>query len=1445
MRRVLYAGAVVLLAGLLALVLWRGIGGQLTPARATPGGSLPTAGYSYTPELGLPATGLVAFGSSLQAGETWAYGLLGQVPTTVEGKSYSGQYALLERDGSSPDWGVVPLPPGSEGKPLATHEGEGPAAYHALAGQATAAGGVVLLVGQHIVARDPGGPSVKPALVPQPTEISESSGSGSSSSPTSSSSSSSSSSSPCEASATTGANEAGTLEPGESLLPPTGSGSVTVPYAAIEEEDACTGILIAPFGDGAATGAHEARFGILHYDGHEWTRESIALSAGEQSGFTPQALACGGAQADPQGSSPQDCWLLASYSGSGGQGRLALFRRVHSGEAPGWTWQPQPVSDWMLGEASPPTGVSSVNVAPLAQGAQMLTATAQGVWVDFQASVNGEAAFFDASELVLDPAGEGGAASSSTVEGTWCFPTTEKVCENSLAAAFPAGYRSFAWPGSSPSDPGTRVITGLPNRAMLELSNGSFGYEVGAGGETGRDPGGAALFRSSAEAPVEGWIADGVYKEDDGADGEGQSQAIELFPPSNGDQPNPEGDQLQEESVPFRHPLLALAQAPGSTPGDPGAEAVAVGLQGQIGRYVPGQGWSPESLYNSAGIAQTPTLRGVAWPEAGRIYAVGDNGAMWLWRAETGLWEPDPAKPFNFIGNLTAIAFDPGEPQLGYAVGKQGALLKYGKSWEQVPLPAELQQANFTSVAFAGGEALATYRTLAKEEDGSVIETGGIAVEEAGDGMHWHVDPQAAQLLAQLPSPRDALLSKVAGLPDGGAVAGGPGLVVERESQGSEWHLAAAPLPEAQNVSAIAAYREGGGPVRAIVSVELDRALNPGEADGNLQHGPFAGDVPPATGAGQPPAFLPPDPLPDTGYLLKETASGWVDMEHRALPVMQGGNDLPTRPDPVLAVLADESGGQGLVVGGQTYDGGGGGAQEEAETAAAQRFPTAASGSDGTASAPVETQGAGVNFIVAGRAACGGACANLANESIGPDVWLTHALQMANGIPGLGGFLYTGGRLPVNATLSPGAGGEGLSAEAFDREMERYGSLLSTGGALPVFPAPSADVEPPGIGGEPFKKLVLGEKEYAPESDAYATTVVGGVRLIVLDFSSGELGARQLSWLQSELSDHAQAIVMGSDALGFKLPQAEGEASTVEQAKDAGVVSEILIGDKENKEKVAAYLFDYPSNNVETEIGKSGIPAYGTGTLGYVEVPQNTQRDSLGSSGVLLLHVPATGRASAEIVPNIGQLSLNAVNGTLLRRSEVGLFEGLARRAQAGVRIGAANGKGTGQVIPNVYDPIPFDCQGANCGFEVRTQYSLHSSEPDKGGFVLHEPSSANPLQVELNSKEEPVSAEPKEENGKIVEKGEEVVNTKGELIPRKFMNRSALFCAYNEGTTVVSIAAGGLTYSEPVRIQGGSVEYPCGTVPLKNPPVRVQPVSTAVSVPSSPPAPAPISPQV
>jgi hypothetical protein len=61
------------------------------------------------------------------------------------------------------------------------------------------------------------------------------------------------------------------------------------------------------------------------------------------------------------------------------------------------------------------------------------------------------------------------------------------------------------------------------------------------------------------------------------------------------------------------------------------------------------------------------------------------------------------------------------------------------------------------------------------------------------------------------------------------------------------------------------------------------------------------------------------------------------------------------------------------------------------------------------------------------------------------------------------------------------------------------------------------------------------------------------------------------------------------------------------------------------------------------------------------------------------------------------------------------------------------------------------------------------------------------------------------------------------------------VFCAYNAGTTIVTISAGGLAASLPVTVQAGSVRRPCGTTPLKE-----RPVEATGAVPAPPPAPAP-----
>jgi hypothetical protein len=150
---------------------------------------------------------------------------------------------------------------------------------------------------------------------------------------------------------------------------------------------------------------------------------------------------------------------------------------------------------------------------------------------------------------------------------------------------------------------------------------------------------------------------------------------------------------------------------------------------------------------------------------------------MWQWRADTGLWERDPAAPIGFEGNLQSVAFQPGVPERGYAAGKDGVLLRYDKTWTQDALPAGFERANLSAVAFAGGQAL-------------VAAGRGLLVN---DGGGWTEDAGVRDLLAALRSNEPPQLLAVAGLPDGGAVAAGRNVVLLRDGPGGPWRASDQP----------------------------------------------------------------------------------------------------------------------------------------------------------------------------------------------------------------------------------------------------------------------------------------------------------------------------------------------------------------------------------------------------------------------------------------------------------------------------------------------------------------------------------------------------------------------------------------------------------------------------------------------------------------------------
>jgi hypothetical protein len=1339
----------------------------------------PAQALTAQPVLGMPAQRVEFIGASPgeAPGETWAEG----GPATIPGPPAPKSEMLLRDTSATGAWQVVPLDD-AHGTPITF-------LWHAAG--VTHAGGIVLAGFDNgpgssdtetIVTRDPGG-SFSEATPPSPTAV---------------------------------------LRPGETLYPDS-----NVPVMTAIDAPGHVGVLIAP-------GSESPNPGVLHYLAGQWSREEICASSTNAStctqlvgSLTPVALS---------GSSPDNAWLLAEVS-NGSSTQLRLFQR-QPGPAGAAVWVDLTPQNWLLGTGPPPPGTpAGESGSPPSSGA-VLTASGSGVWLDLTVSV-GTSAVGSAS-LFITPGG---------VVNTWCFPADPCPGAASLGAVLPGGYGSIAWPGGAPTDPGTRVITGLAQAAVLEFpgAGSSFSHDATAGAAAGTfgggstfGPGGEALTANGAQgggaafsSPGEGWIA---------VPPSGLTAGVQAVHVTS----SPAPSALAPWPLPFRQPLLALATAPGSTPGDPNAQALAVGVGGEIARYTKGLGWVREFLYDHAGVVQRPTLRGVAWPTPERAFAVGDNGAMWVWLSETGLWEPDPAEPLNFHANLTAIAFSPSNPNLGYAVGKQGALLAYDKTWTQQTLPAAVAQAHLTSIAFAGGQAVVGYRMI--DPSNPFVEEGGVLVN---NGSGWTIDQGVAGLLATLPADQ-TVISKVAGLPDGGAVAAGPGVVLERDSANGPWRFSNQPLGDSVNgnIGAVAAIRTGPT-VSALVAVDDDPESGPSNTSSQHNLNWLNIDNPQAVAAGQPPLLIAPDPLPSRGFLLRETSAGWVDLESQDFPnLLFGGGpgstsfDLPGWPDPVFALDVDPAGDQGWVAGGQTGGpelqfGGDPGAAQVVQTAGVLRLGPGPAPPAST-SAPIPVPQGQATFALGGGSGCDSPCADDAAQNLGPDAWLSAAINRANQISGLRAFLYAGQR-DAEVGLAGSAGG----ADAYFRELARYNQLLSSGGSLPVYAAAAQSDVSSAVGGAPVFAQNLGAHVPAgttppgpqnPPSGtaAYAFDSAGAggtVRVIVVDYSSGSLsigGGAQLQWLASELDSARQAgipaIVVGADDIV--------DPAAPNAAADGGAVQQVLLA-----HGASAYLFyDGEGQNVSLTIGTGAntIPAYGTGTLGYVTPPQTfaAAQAFLGASAFLLVSINAGQRSSttnrapvtATVNLNAGQLALDPTDGTLLRRSQVALFQGLARRPLGGLEF---NGN-VGTEDPDPYTVLPETCLGATCAHFMRPVYTFTSSNPTIGNFVEHDPNSTIPRQI--------------------------LQDSGGQPIPDP---TSGLFCAYNPGTTTVTISAGGLSYSLPVTVQAGSVLEPCGTVPAgassntsapapaPGPPAAPQPSPggsapvVPVHVPPPPPAPA------
>jgi hypothetical protein len=1371
------------LLGLLTLLLGDGAAPRAAAQVAAPAGEV-------TPRTddSLPLSSVTMIGSSPAeaSDETWGIGKVG-----AGASAFPFELVRYTREGG---WTLGPQLQDLEGKPLQGFKPDEPSGLVApspLAGQMTVRGSGVL-VGtappeagakpqQVVLVRSPGGAFQQTAPV-----------------------------------------EEALLPAGETLFATKRSPLV----APLDEEAGRGGALIVPYSEGTESA-------VLHWDGSKWTREAIEVPGStsrekEESGF--QVLAIGA-------SSPGNAWLLAQPSSAAET--LALYRREEG------IWKPVAATLEVGGESLFVAG------SPERIESQLITVTSQGLWIDAE-----RPAAHALTTVFVEPEG----AESGSIKGSWCLLSSGEGCKYELPEDLPAELptgpsRSFAWANPSASTPyGERVITGLKEGVSLRLEGTTFKRVLSLGGSTApEDVGGS--FGAAFSSAREGWL---------GSD----PLPVHLSEEAAHEQRLGESSLLANWSVPFRHALFAIAPQPGAPVGASSSEALAVGDSGEVARYEPGEGWLPESLLGPGGRRETPRLRAVAWPTSSRAYAVGDstgNGSedsipMWLWRSETGLWEPDPATPLNFRGNLLGIAFDPEDSALGFAVGTGGVLLRYGKTWTQEALPEAARGASFTSIAFAGSEAIVAFHQ--NHEQGP--RTGGLLLNS---GSGWHIDEGAAAAMGT-----DVPVT-VAALPDGGAAVATIGIegaaIFERNEPGGSWAATAVPLPlPAVAPGSLALFREAG----AL------RVITAGVAA-------IGAEVLAAPPPGFPPTLEEPAPVP-TGQqergVVRQTADGWSDEEHELNPVKEPPvgpykqYDTVYEPDPVGAVMVSPSGGEGWAVGGFVES------DAALDTSDVERYeanpaeqPTQP-GRKQTAH-PLAGQQQEVTLAVGGGAQCGAPCADRARAGIGPDVWLENALHEAADssyvAENVSAFLYTGPRLSTGQT-------EGSEpAFPFSRELERYAELLA-GSPLAAYAAASPtdlDARPRGGTEATFLRSLLdaslpqsaltgtdelstgeqSEQADTPGAQAayysfteHSPNGGGAVRVMMLD-DTGQVGAQQLLWLKAQLGQAAAAkevaIAVGNADLNAQL--AAGNDPEAE-----AVVAALISGE------ASAYFYDSPEENTEAELTLPRLEAqlyppgekvpphlksYGSGTLGYIDAAKSDAE--FQASGFLIAHVAVDLRGQGEfaatpnrapvsvvLIPNIGELALEAEEGTLLRRSDTALFAGLARRPRAGNRSESHS------VAPDTdpYIQIPSECVGIGCPPEsLRPVYTFSSSNPNVGDFVERNTASAEPKAVEVAADGDPVEAH----------------------------GTSGLFCAYEQGTTEVTISAGGLSASLLVTVEGGSQRRPCipphphtqlpsqqqqaatpppapnptpaGPAPAAAPPVVPLPPAPAALAPPAPPA--------
>jgi hypothetical protein len=816
--------------------------------------------------------------------------------------------------------------------------------------------------------------------------------------------------------------------------------------------------------------------------------------------------------------------------------------------------------------------------------------------------------------------------------------------------------------------------------------------------------------------------------------------------------------------LPDRSPMMSVALPPASQGAVGESGALAVGLDGTTLRYDSSTGWLVQAV---PARARQINLLGVAFAGASSAFAVGQFGVILRWNGTA--WSEDPQSSSLTESQLDAVAFAPsGE---GWAVGANGTILHYdGRSWSSESPPPADQSTNITSVAVAGSDVYAI--------------AGGNLIERGPGG--WQEVPSS--LLPSGPAARLGALRVVAGLPDGGAVAAGRSVVIVREAPGEKFQNAAQPLEG--SAVALAPFRQANGKLRAYVSV-----------------------APPVAGR----ADL--DFPPGDGELLRQSDTGWQDLSRAQYAGAAIRGDGAVKSDPVLAVASGPTGEHAWAVGG--YAGSVDAAQQGTTEVLAQRpvgwksasiwrydaggcppSTSSCTSSALTQATPSLPAKAGtVSFAFFTSPTCRLLCTGVPDAQ--PDVNLTAAAaQIATyaAQPGGPAFAMLGGE--ARGPIEPEAGTE----TALD--FARLPSLLAPLGGVPTFAALGRRDSVPGLADEtqpwaeafaeappPFGSgsAAASITQAFPEGAATRDGLVrryyafdahqngATVRVIVLDNSNGSLeksSAGQTAWLETQLAnaqgEHLPVVAI--TALPLRGPAGGGDALDGQEiASLLASKGALAVFTTNPKELDQHYLV--PSNPGEGP----QIPEYEGGSLGY------QQEKNHGVLWYLVSLDAATSQVHVNAIPVLDSLSLKPRDGLAVARSRTLRFEAIGRRPAGTLASRSTESSPYAGYDNYVEIPAP------GCGECVSPSYSFNSADPTIGDFVV--PNVPNSPVPKLDASGHPIHS-----------------------------STSGLFCAYNSGSTMVSITAGLLSYSLPVTVQAGGFGPPCGTVYRAgvNPEVRV-----------------------